>query len=771
MITKGPRKRDSVIAGASSSPPGAPATKLSKKSDSGTPSEDAPAAPIAGRRDSLKKEDNSSGAATETESSDVANNSSTQELQDAMASATGESNEKPGEKASLSITIPEKKQLGKSSKSQGPGSITPTTKKKKGRPPKLDASSRSNSAANLLDSDGNRTPLSTKGGNNKSSTAQDQHPYARSAVIEVWHGVEDPSENSWWSEESDEEGYTRDMREEVAKEPPKEDATDTRSAETKETSGDSEEGEPSLPPNLKRKMGVTPSVRLCDIIDRVATDDGQWRYYVHYKDFNRRMDEWVSMARIVSPPSVGNSKARAIKKEEERQKRKQAREEEKKAEPVIDVTAPRASRRRSIQSLTSLEGAAGAPNAPTTAVETPRTRTRRKSIADDDATVVTGNAEGAGESEAPAPAPPLMAAEKGIVALPTAAVHTTAVGEHIVETIVAQEMDEHEGLDEASLREHEEVTKVKNVAFLELGAFQMETWYFSPLPKELLSERGLIEVLYVCEFSLGLFSRKSELQRFQKRLPVHARHPPGNEIYRKGNLAMFEVDGFEERIYCQNLCYIAKLFLDHKTLYFDVDPFLFYVLCEVDDRGFHPVGYYSKEKYSDVGYNLACILTFPCHQRKGYGRFLISFSYELSKKEEKVGSPEKPMSDLGQQAYKPYWASTIIDFLLNQQPEASNMSIMDISKVTSIMAEDIVFTLNQLGILKLINGVYFIAAEEGMLRTLAKKNPVKEPRVDPSKLHWSPFLTDVKRDKFSIHSKKPSVEGGIADVRGSGGFP
>lgn len=48
---------------------------------------------------------------------------------------------------------------------------------------------------------------------------------------------------------------------------------------------------------------------------------------------------------------------------------------------------------------------------------------------------------------------------------------------------------------------------------------------------------------------------------------------------------MFEVDGFEERLYCQNLCYIAKLFLDHKTLYFDVDPFLFYVLCEVDERG------------------------------------------------------------------------------------------------------------------------------------------------------------------------------------------
>ena len=222
---------------------------------------------------------------------------------------------------------------------------------------------------------------------------------------------------------------------------------------------------------------------------------------------------------------------------------------------------------------------------------------------------------------------------------------------------------------------------------------------------------------------------------------------------------MFEIDGFEERMYCQNLCFIAKLFLDHKTLYFDVDPFLFYVLCEVDERGFHPVGYYSKEKYSDVGFNLACILTFPCHQRKGYGRFLIDFSYELSKKEEKVGSPEKPMSDLGQQAYKPYWTSTIVNFLLNQC-DLGSMSIMEISKKTSIMAEDIIFTLNVLGLLKYINGVYFITAEQNLLQQLSKKYPLKEPRVDPSKLHWSPYLTDVKRDKFSIHSKKPSTEGG-----------
>jgi histone acetyltransferase MYST1 len=140
----------------------------------------------------------------------------------------------------------------------------------------------------------------------------------------------------------------------------------------------------------------------------------------------------------------------------------------------------------------------------------------------------------------------------------------------------------------------------------------------------------------------------------------------------------------------------------------------------------------------------------------------------LSKKEEKVGSPEKPMSDLGQQAYKPYWTSTIVDFLLHQSDESS-LSVMDVAKRTSIMAEDIVFTLNQLGLLKMMNGVYFIAAEESLLLQLAKKYPIKEPRVDPSCLHWTPFLTDVKRDKFSIHSKKSSVVEGPPSSRSISG--
>lgn len=53
------------------------------------------------------------------------------------------------------------------------------------------------------------------------------------------------------------------------------------------------------------------------------------------------------------------------------------------------------------------------------------------------------------------------------------------------------------------------------------------------------------------------------------------------------------------QIYCQNLCLLAKLFLDHKTLYYDVEPFLFYVMTEADNTGCHLVGYFSKVEMRD----------------------------------------------------------------------------------------------------------------------------------------------------------------------------
>eukprot|EP01125_Pyxidicula_operculata_P011074 TRINITY_DN3617_c0_g1_i2.p1 TRINITY_DN3617_c0_g1~~TRINITY_DN3617_c0_g1_i2.p1 ORF type:complete len:240 (-),score=49.05 TRINITY_DN3617_c0_g1_i2:152-871(-) len=211
------------------------------------------------------------------------------------------------------------------------------------------------------------------------------------------------------------------------------------------------------------------------------------------------------------------------------------------------------------------------------------------------------------------------------------------------------------------------------------------------------------------------------------------RHPPGNEIYRQEELSMFEVDGKKNKIYCQNLCLLAKLFLDHKTLYYDVEPFLFYILCECDSRGCHMIGYFSKEKNSPDDFNLACILILPPYQRQGFGKFLIAFSYELSKREAKVGTPEKPLSDLGLLSFRSYWTEVLLDIL---QKHRGNLSIKDISLMTSIKTEDIIGTLQFLGLIKYWKGQHIISVTPKVIEEHVKTLNSKYRKVDPTKLQW-----------------------------------
>ena len=41
------------------------------------------------------------------------------------------------------------------------------------------------------------------------------------------------------------------------------------------------------------------------------------RYYIHYEDFNRRMDEWITIDRILKFPSEGNRLEKEKKKADE----------------------------------------------------------------------------------------------------------------------------------------------------------------------------------------------------------------------------------------------------------------------------------------------------------------------------------------------------------------------------------------------------------------------------------------------------------------------
>ncbi|XP_067640164.1 histone acetyltransferase KAT8-like isoform X2 [Eurosta solidaginis] len=233
-------------------------------------------------------------------------------------------------------------------------------------------------------------------------------------------------------------------------------------------------------------------------------------------------------------------------------------------------------------------------------------------------------------------------------------------------------------------KEHEAITKVKYIDKLRIGRFEIDTWYFSPYP----DEYGKVGTLYVCEYCL-------KYMRFQKTYRYHAsectrRQPPGNEIYRK------------------------------------------------DKRGAHIVGYFSKEKESPESNNVACILILPPYQRKGYGKLLIAFSYELSRREGVVGSPEKPLSDLGRLSYRSFWAYTLLELM--KDCRTTTQSIKELSELSGITQDDIIYTLQSMKMVKYWKGQHVICVTPKTVMEHLQLPQFKKPKltVDPAYLRWVP---------------------------------
>ncbi|KAK8809530.1 hypothetical protein WA158_000473 [Blastocystis sp. Blastoise] len=297
--------------------------------------------------------------------------------------------------------------------------------------------------------------------------------------------------------------------------------------------------------------------------------------------------------------------------------------------------------------------------------------------------------------------------------------------------------------------DHENITKIKNIEVIEIGKYEIDTWYFSPYPSLFQTK-----YLYICEYCLKYFTKASSLDYHMNNCIL--KHPPGIEIYRDGIISVYEVEGRTNRVFCQNLCLLAKLFLDHKTLYYDVDPFFFYILGEVDQQGFHINGYFSKDRASMDDYNLACILTLPFTQRKGYGRFLISLSYELTKIENKLGSPEKPLSDLGKLSYRSYWGYTLLKILKETK---GCISIRDISQKTGMKTDDIISALHTYNLIKYWKGQYVITVSLQNINHLLK-NEIPPPLLcNPAKLHWvPPYNNNSTKDAISITTNSSNKE-------------
>merc|ERR1719499_487892 len=308
---------------------------------------------------------------------------------------------------------------------------------------------------------------------------------------------------------------------------------------------------------------------------------------------------------------------------------------------------------------------------------------------------------------------------------------------------------------EEQLRTHQENTKIKNFTHIVIGRYMVKAWYFSPIPLEYRSS----PILHFCDFCLSFFGEKCEFEYHMERCTV--RHPPGTEIYRSQEenvvIAAFEVDGAKEEVYCQNVSYLAKFFLDHKTLEYDTTSFFFYIVTEVSPSGCHFLCYFSKEKNPEKNFNLSCIMALPCHQRKGLGHFMISLSYGLSKIEGKLGTPETPLSDLGLISYRKFWASELLKVIQRhcRQQKAAELSLEVLAEETAFQIEDIWFTLTDLGVLhkNKINDQYVFAVNQDIFHRFIRKRR----SLDTSNQHKQ-YINIVVQDKIHwvSHYFRPS---------------
>ena len=279
-----------------------------------------------------------------------------------------------------------------------------------------------------------------------------------------------------------------------------------------------------------------------------------------------------------------------------------------------------------------------------------------------------------------------------------------------------------------------EISRVRNLSRVQMGQYELEPWYFSPYPLSFTEE----DMIYVCEYCLSYFASPRSFTRHRQKCTLL--HPPGNEMYRDDDVSFFEIDGRRQRTWCRNLCLLSKLFLDHKTLYYDVDPFLFYCMAIRDNHGCHLIGYFSKEKESAEGYNVACILTLPQYQRKGFGKILIQFSYELSKREGKLGSPEKPLSDLGLLGYRAYWQDTIVDLLIEEG--RSEITVEELGSLSAMTTADVLHTLQNLNMLRYNKGQHVVVLSDALVEQKERQREKEKLRgkrkIDPDKLVWKP---------------------------------
>ena len=130
--------------------------------------------------------------------------------------------------------------------------------------------------------------------------------------------------------------------------------------------------------------------------------------------------------------------------------------------------------------------------------------------------------------------------------------------------------------------------------------------------------------------------------------------------------------------------------------------------------------------------NLACILVFPPWQRQGLGKILMGVSYELSKRENRIGGPERPLSELGRKGYLKFWEARVANAILKIRNK-STVTPEEIAKQCWMLVDDVIVTLKEMGMLEARKkGAAFLLAKDRVRSWTQLHNVNLRPPVDES---------------------------------------
>lgn len=250
-----------------------------------------------------------------------------------------------------------------------------------------------------------------------------------------------------------------------------------------------------------------------------------------------------------------------------------------------------------------------------------------------------------------------------------------------------------------SLNGHSTTTQTESTTDTESSSQSLQYW---------------LDKLYVCEYCFKYTDVEQECQAHRISCTFKKTYPPVGKLMYRDEYSQYiitKVRGFENVLFTQNLCLFGKLFLDNKSVYYNVDPFDFYIVYghdSTDDKSsnlkFKPMGFFSKEVLSwDSDNNLACICVFPPFQRKGLGNLLIEFLYELAAVTtgQKFSGPEFPLSPFGKISYYNYWSKkltlTLYEHIIKEGRVSFNLT--EIANLTGFRREDILITLEYMKVL------------------------------------------------------------------------